>query len=350
MIKWWRKILNQRYQLWIERRLPPIKKIRLDNRKLFIFPTRVGFFFFALIILLWLIATNFENNLVFAFTFLLVSLFVIGVFHTFLNLSGLLVEGGKATPGFAGKTVEFEYLLSQSGKRRRYSIEFSHPGAEPVIVSLSGKEIKAIYLSIPVKKRGWFQAQRITVKSVYPLGLLKVWTYLKFDTLALVYPQLIDAPLPSQTAMGHGNNYLAQNHPAQNNGSEDFVGLEKYRLGESLRHVAWKQFAREQGLQTKHYTDVVDDEVWLDWDVLPGMDTEARLSRLCAWAVRFSESPVVYGLRLPSLELAPAKGGAHRGNVLRELALFNSGIAKQDKGEQVTGVNPADGQVTGEQA
>ena len=322
MIKRWRQVFNKRYQQWIFRRLPPVKKIRLDNRKLFIFPTRSGFVFFGLLLLLWLIATNFENNLVFAFTFLLASLFVVGVFHTFLNLSGLQIEGGRATPGFAGATAEFEYLLSQAGKRQRYSIEFSHPGVDPVIESLVANEIKAIYLSVPVKRRGWFQAQRITVQSVYPLGLLKVWTYLQFDTEALVYPKAIDAPLPAQLGAGQGDKTPPENYRAHNSGSEDFVGLEKYQLGESLRHIAWKQFAREQGLQTKHYADAIDDEMWLDWEALPGMDTEARLSRLCAWALRFSESSQPYGLGLPGLELAPGIGRAHCDAVLRELALF----------------------------
>ena len=327
MLKWWRQTINQRYQKWIFRRLPPVKKIRLDNRKLFIFPTRAGFVFFALLALLWLMATNFENNLIFAFTFLLASLFIVVVFHTFLNLSGLQIEGGRATPGFAGQTVEFEYLLSQTGRRQRYSIELSHPGLEPTSVALIGNEIKAVYLSIPVKRRGWFRAQRITVKSVYPLGWLKVWTYLQFDTTALVYPQPIASPLPPQVAAGQGDHYLARQ-----DGCDDFMGLEKYRLGESLRHIAWKQYAREQGLHTKHYADAIDDEVWLDWAAQPGMDTEARLSRLCAWALRFSDLPQPYGLRLPGLELAPSTGRAHRDAVLRELALFDQAEARGGQG------------------
>ncbi|OUS10198.1 hypothetical protein A9Q90_01845 [Gammaproteobacteria bacterium 54_18_T64] len=322
MIIRWRQVFNGLYQRWIERRLPPIKKIRLDNRKLFIFPTRAGFSFIGLLILLWLIATNFENNVVFALTFLLASLFIITVFHTFLNVSGLQIEGGRVTPGFAGQTAEFEYLLSQTGRRQRFSIEFSHPGLEATVVSLSGSEIKSIYLSIPVNRRGWFQARRITVRSVYPLGLLKVWTYLQFNTEALVYPRPIEAELPRQGATGQGDKPPPDNYMPHNSGSEDFVGLEKYRLGESLRHIAWKQFAREQGLQTKHYADAIDDELWLDWELLPGMDGEARLSRLCAWTQSFSEAQLPYGLRLPGVELAPGTGRVHRDTVLRELALF----------------------------
>ncbi len=322
MIKRWRKVLHNRYQQWIFRRLPPVKKIKLDNRKLFIFPTRSGFVFLGLLLLLWLMATNYENNLVFAFTCLLTSLFIVGVFHTFWNLSGLTIEGGKTAPGFAGQAAEFEYLLSQTGKQSRSNIEFSCPGVETVCVSLTSTEIKAIYLSVSVKQRGWFQAPRITVKSVYPLGLLKVWTSLQIDMTALVYPRPLEAPLPSLLAAKQDDKTPPPSYTTHNRGSEDFVGLEKYRLGESRHHIAWKQYAREQGLLTKHYADGLDDELWLDWQALIGMNTEARLSRLCAWTVHLSEKGQPYGLRLPGIELSLGTGRAHRDGVLRELALF----------------------------
>ena len=149
-----------------------------------------------------------------------------------------------------------------------------------------------------------------------------------------------EVPLPAQLGAGQGDKTPPQNYIAHNSGSEDFVGLENYQLGESLRHIAWKQFAREQGLQTKHYADAIDDEMWLDWDALPGMDKEARLSRLCAWALRFSESSQPYGLRLPGLELAPSTGRAHCDAILRELALFGqpkiaAKVAGKIAGEQV---------------
>ena len=84
-------------------------------------------------------------------------------------------------------------------------------------------------------------------------------------------------------------------------------------------------------MQTKHYADAVDDELWLDWQAVSGMDTEARLSRLCAWALHFSERAQPYGLRLPGLELSPGTGRAHRDAVLRELALFE--VAKEAGGQ-----------------
>jgi uncharacterized protein (DUF58 family) len=100
------------------------------------------------------------------------------------------------------------------------------------------------------------------------------------------------------------------------------VGLKTFEAGESLRHVAWKQYAREQGLWSKQYGDPVNSRVWVDWDDYAGMDTEQRLSRM-AWQVCECESAgTVYGLRLPGVKLAPDQGAAHRRSALRSLALY----------------------------
>ena len=99
------------------------------------------------------------------------------------------------------------------------------------------------------------------------------------------------------------------------------MGLKTFEPGESLRHVAWKQYAREQGLWSKQYADPVDRREWVDWDDYAGMDTEQRLSRM-AWQVGACVADDrVYGLRLPGLELQPDRGAAHRQAALRALAL-----------------------------
>lgn len=317
MLQGLRDQLKELYRRWVNRRLPAASKIRLSNRRLFIFPTRAGFLFGCVLILLWLVATNFENNLVFGATFLLSAMFVVAIFHTFLNLSGLYVEAGRTPPCFCGGEAEFGILLSQKGRRYRDSISLYHRSSEAVVVSLPGTELAEVWLAVPAEKRGWFEPGRVTLETRYPLGLLRAWTYLDLKLCGLVYPRPIDAQgRLSSKAAGQGVDELP-------GGREDFRGLERYRQGEALGHIAWKHYAREQGLHTKHFSDPVDEEVWLDWDAFPGMDAEARLSRLCGWLLAISSGSALYGLRIPGTEIPPSRGEAHRTNVLRALALFD---------------------------
>jgi uncharacterized protein (DUF58 family) len=53
-----------------------------------------------------------------------------------------------------------------------------------------------------------------------------------------------------------------------------------------------------------------------------GLDTEARLSRLAAWAIAADAAGHSWGLRLPNAELAPAQGAAHRNAALQALAAW----------------------------
>ncbi len=308
---------QQRFERWIDRRLPPAKVIQLDSRKLFIFPSRAGLFFISVVLVVWLVATNYENNVVFGFAFLLIALFVVAIHHSFLNLSGVAVTGVRSHPVFAGQSAEFEIQLQQRGNRYRDSIQLRYGVGEPVVVALPATETARVRLAVPAVRRGWLRPGRLTVESQYPFGLLRVWTHLHLDQRALVYPAPLagSPPLVTQSGRGDGPLLVAE-------GSEDFVGLQRYKAGESLRHVAWKHYAREQGMMSKHYADPVDDEIWLDWEAFPGLDQERRLSRLCDWLLTLSHTTSPYGLRLPGIEIAPATGKAHRDQLLRELALF----------------------------
>ena len=102
-------------------------------------------------------------------------------------------------------------------------------------------------------RRGYLDPGLLTVESVYPAGLMRVWTYIRFRFDATVYP----APVPDRahTSDRRGS---GEGHYSGTSGSEDYVGLKVYEVGESLKHVAWKQYAREQGLWSKQYGDSVD--------------------------------------------------------------------------------------------
>lgn len=108
----------------------------------------------------------------------------------------------------------------------------------------------------------------------------------------------------------------------QREGAEDFYGLRQYQSSDPPRHVAWKSFARTDELLTKQYASFADRRVWLDWDLLSGLETEARLSRLCYWVLQLAATSNEYGLRLPGQEIPPGRGEQHRDAVLKALALF----------------------------
>ncbi len=316
----YRKRAAERWKKWINRRIPPAKIVTLDQKRIFIFPTRTGFFFLVTLLIMLVAAINYQNNMSFALTFLLANLFIIAVLHTFANLSGLTIHAVRASPVYAGQRAEFEFMLSRNNTRNYYAIHGDWRGEDSTFLNLVDQDQVHGHIFVKTEQRGWHNPGRLYLETVYPLGLLRGWTWVDLDIRALVYPRpLASGPLPG-VATDRPDGFSV---PVA--GSDDFFGLRDYQAGDSLRHVFWKSVAKGQPLQTKQYTAYADRSVWLDWDLFEGLPTEQRLSHLCYWVLEFDRANEEYGLRLPGLVLEPDCSDAHRQKALRHLALFGVG-------------------------
>ncbi len=312
--------LQTRYRAWIARRIPAARSVTLDQKRIFIFPSRVGLFFALCLALMLLTAVNYQNNMSYAITFLLTTLFIVAVLHTYSNLSGLRVQGVHAQSGFPGQQVVFELILERRRRQTHYALLLKWPNSSEALVNLVDEDSERIQLHVPLGSRGWYHPGRLLIESRYPLGLLRCWTHIDLDLQALVYPK----PEPCQEPAG-ADSAQPDGAAGVTAGQDDFHGFRPYREGDSLRRLYWKGLARGQSLQTKQYTAYADRSLWLDWELFPGLGVERRLSQLCYLALECERNREEYGLRLPGLSIDPGAGNKHRDRVLKALALH--GIA-----------------------
>lgn len=289
--------------------------IGLQPRRIFILPTRAGLGFAGLLLVMLLGAINYANNLVFGLTFLLTGLGLVSMLHSYRNLAHLQVRAGQGRPGFVGERIEFQLWLRPNDGRPRYALTLQAADAATLTtVSLGGN---AAWLQRQAHQRGPLSLGLVTISSNYPLGLFHAWSRVAFDHTELAYPKPAP-PGPPPPSLTDGKNQTG----IRQTGAEDFRGLRPYRIGDSLRHVHWKALAREQGLLTKEFGSHQADSGWLDFAATAEPDPEARLRRLCRWVLEAERTQVTYGLRLPGLVIAPARGNAHRDRCLAALAGF----------------------------
>ncbi len=313
--------MQQRFARWLEQRIPPARSVTLSQRRLFILPTRTGAFFGVCLFVMLLSAINFQSNLSYGLTFLLATLFIVAVLHTYANLSGLTLRGVHARPVFPGQHSEFEVLLERRGRREHFSVALHLPGSSTEEVSLLENAQQRIHLHLPVgSQRGWYHPGRLVVESRYPLGLLRCWSQVDLDLRALVYPR----PLPSPPPQGV-NSADPEGSSLPQPGNDDFYGFRDYQLGDPLRRVYWKGLARGRTLQVTEYVTHADRSAWLDWEMFPAAGVEQRLSHLCYWVLELERAGEDYGLRIPGVSIPPGRGDAHRDRVLSALALFGLG-------------------------
>lgn len=312
---------RQHWNRWLARRIPAASSVQLNQRRIFILPTRVGVaFLFALLVML-LAAINYQNSLAYGLTFLLGSVFVVTILHTYRNLAGLVLHAGGGGAVFAGEAARLRVRL-ESRSRAHEAIALGWPPADLQQQDVAAQGSVECELGLQTERRGWLHPGRLRVESRFPLGLLVAWSHVDLDQAVLVYPRPLEGELP--LARGGSEDDEQAGLISQGRGSDDFQGLRTYQPGDSRRRLHWKAYSRGQGLLVKDFAAQTGRDLLLDFDVLSG-DRESRLSLLCHWVLVLSERQQPFALQLPNESLPVAIGERHREQCLRALALHGGG-------------------------
>jgi uncharacterized protein (DUF58 family) len=289
--------------------------ISINRRRIYILPTRFGFMLGAILAAMLVAGLNYNSNLALAFAFLMSSMALVTMHHCNRNMLRLSVDATTEVDAFAGREALLEFELRNGTSVDRRDIEvrcLSGVGMD----SVGAGESATIEVIAPVAQRGVTRISQFELRTRYPFGWFYSWTYVQGSITVYVAPAPSgNRTLASGSAQGAGSHSEAR-------GDEDFSGLRAYQPGVPLKHMAWKVLARGGEPVVRSYSSLAAQPEWLDWSMLEGLDTEARLSQLCLWVLESDAAQRPYGLRIPGKELAPSGGAAHRFACLRALAAF----------------------------
>jgi len=290
---------------------------RLRPGRVYILPTGVGLIFGLMVFAMLLGSMNYNNNLSFVLTFLLIGVGFVSMHQCQRNLVGLELTFAGADPVFAGQPMRVRIAITNTSRNARHDIRLYADGSMSEIEDLFAGESKVFVLPIATATRGWVTLERFGVRTLFPFELFRAWAWLHMDIRGLVYPApAIEAPEPPPTLLAHGH----RQHDAR--GEEDFAGLRRYHPGDSPRQVAWKAYARSGQVLSKQFSGADTSSQWFDFDAIPIADVETRLSILTRWIIDADRKLEDYGLRIAGNEFAPSHGDAHRRRCLETLALF----------------------------
>lgn len=319
-----RRNLSDRFTAWALRARPPeVVPVVLAQRRVYVLPSRAGLLYGVSLLVMLIGAINYNLSLGYGLVFLLAGLGVATILHTFRNQAGLAITVGAAKPVFAGDTARFPLILHNPDSRPRHLLRLFLPGQAAMAITVPPRDSARVLLPLPATQRGWLTMPRVTVETLWPLGLIRAWSYAVPELACLVYPQPASAVPPAPTFSGIEGGLLPGD-----SGDEDFAGLKRHQPSDPPHHVAWKAVARqgpEAPLQTKQFAGTAAQALWLDWDMLPQrMDVETRLSVLTRWVLDTEAVGLSWGLRLPGREISRAHGAEHTHACLKALALYES--------------------------
>ncbi|MDP5031241.1 DUF58 domain-containing protein [Paraglaciecola sp.] len=311
---------------WLDKRIPAANEFSLNHRNIFIFPSKFGLLYLALCSLLFLLGTNYQNNLMLLLCYFLLAVFLVTLLTSYSNFAQLKVKLGRMPEVFAHDEIHLSLWCNADSAN-----SITQHGI--VNVGIMGQKMSQwfdadtidnpLILTYQSQRRGWHTLPRITFSTYYPLGLYKCWTHLAFSRKILVYPKPVSCGVSLQhvsSASNIAHDQHSAHHAVQNN--DDFSHLKIYQQGEPLHHVAWKQLAKGRGMYSKQFDGLEHVDMWLLMPTCSSSEVEEQLGKLCHQVQELSRQGHKFGLDLHYLQLSPDTGESHRTACLKALALY----------------------------
>ena len=328
------------YQRFLAKRMPMKNKQILGSKSIFILPSAFGFSYLLFIVLLFILGTNYQNNIILLLSYLLVSFFITAMLHSFFNLSGIVLSvQEKEYSGFAEQ--HFSVYIDIESNKERFDIHFQFKGQSASHLSQiiqGNSRCKIPYYQLI---RGIYQPGRLKISSYYGFGLFVTWSQIDLGYTATVYPKA--SPFNTnkyiQRALAAKNIHSEiTSSYSVNNGVDEFYELKPYQQGESYNHVAWKQLAKGQGWLSKKYTEQTDNNHCLILADMPASQIEKKIEQLCFLILEHHRIGTNFSVNLIHETIAQGHGELHLNTCLKSLSAFENHagenkIARTTKGD-----------------
>ena len=256
----------------------------------------------------FLLATNYNNNVIFMLACLLCSMLLLSASLTYKNIGGVQALQWRVSPTFVGQYANYQLHLQEHGNTEHYELCCHNQ-----VLAVINKQQNS-YLEIPLitTKRGYFSPDNLLLTSTWPLGLWRVSSALPALPKCLVYPELIGTQaLPIENSFSLDQLAL-----------DEISGINEYQEGDNTRHIDWKASARSEKLLVKTIDGNEQQKtLWLTDDDVTAIDKELVLAQLAQWAVKCENAGIQYGLKVGESQCLPNSGEEHRRNSLTMLAL-----------------------------
>ena len=308
--------LARRFESRLIRRAPLKEDNQVSSKRIYIFLTKEGGLICLLIAALFLAGVNYANNLVLGLCFFLSSVLVVSLHFTHAQINHVTLKVLRFEPAEAGKSNPVVLEVSARGSGRP-SIELGWVNRAPTRIALGAK---AVRVTLPlVHARGVSELPALKVSSDYPLGLIRSWSYVRFNQSSWAWPSQVRASIP-EGVVGGASDFAQMS--TKSSASEDFDQLKPYVAGESQARISWRHYAQRSELLSRHFTADAGVQMVLDYDEFQGVRHEARLRQMSFLVNELSKQGHRFALKLGKDALAMGGGAAHRDSALKLLALM----------------------------
>ena len=186
----WSVRLRQRAADWAQ--APPGRRSAAGrlctSRRVYILPTRGGFAFAGLLLVMLLAGLNYSNSMAMLITFLLAGFALIAMHLCHRNLVGTVVRSIDTVDAFAGEHARLLLTLENTADSTRIGLECATDDSERVLVDVPPDASARADVAIPLGARGRFPIERVKLSTAFPFGLFRAWTWIHVPLAVLAWP------------------------------------------------------------------------------------------------------------------------------------------------------------------
>ncbi len=304
-----------KFSAWLAKRQPVQQQTVLTQKVIYILPSRFGWWFIFLIILLYLMGTNYQNNLILLLSFILLSVLLVAMNQAFFNLHKLQLAVSTDASSFAPVAPCMDLVLNT---KQAHMLQLGLKGHKQQQLIPLVSNNTPISLTLPELSRGYYPLPRLQLSSLYPLGLFRCWSYPALAAGIWVYPNPQQQNQTDTRRFADSTGQASQHQP-----SPEPHELRDYQPGDSPKRIVWRKLASspEQPVVRATAQSQAPLPNWVKVPPLQGLALEHTLSHACQQLLTLEQQGVLYGLQTPSTTIAPASGSRHLQRCLQELAL-----------------------------
>ena len=342
ILHWLTQRYRERWLRWLDTRIPANDTVHMTLDTIFVLPTGFGWSFIIMACCLFLLGTNYQNNLMLILCYLMLAIMLLTLFYSHQNFARLAFKA-KRIDGFhcnetgevvlhvvthpthknkrASGVVKLSWLSPErKGQQKQFPSdtklieyaldnEYEHPS----------QVIDTLRVPISIRSRGRHKLPRLTIACDFPLGLYKCWTHIDLNKWCMVYPKPIEGRV-NLLGLSDSNEYNTTTR--SNTSADDFYALTDYELGQPLNRVAWKQVAKNGNWVVKQFS-TSDSQIQVI-TIPPSFNTEEAVSILTWHVLALHKQQAVYGLSYRGIDIAPDAGQSHLIKCLEALAVVDN--------------------------
>jgi uncharacterized protein (DUF58 family) len=302
---------------WVNQRAPLSNTQVLNKKNIYILPSNFGWVYGLLLITLFSGAINYQISSIFLMTFLLAVVGLVSAWEAHANLNDLSIQLIAVEDAPLGQPAKLT-LLIKGQKKIRFALELQVE--KQTSIRLEKIPIEGLQFIVPLTKssRGCFPVPRITLSSLYPFGIFRVWSYLRFAEHYYVYPQ------PLSPGFWPEPNSLQGDQKTHTQGDEEFYDLKQVSDPWTQPNlIAWKIAAKDQGWYLKTLEGHEGGNWVFQLNNSPSPDLETKLQHLSYWLIEAENRGIRYQLALAHPKESFGRGKDHLKQALRTLAQYS---------------------------